>query len=58
MVINDLTKIKSIIKKIKTKHNIVDIDHDKLLIKALETDPTISPSFNRLSEHYKNLILN
>lgn len=58
MVINDLTKIKSIINKIEEEYNIVDIDHDKLLIKALNENPEISPSFNRLSDKYKNLILN
>ncbi|MCK9272450.1 DUF1152 domain-containing protein [Candidatus Gracilibacteria bacterium] len=58
MVINDLTKIKSIVSEIQKKSKIEEIDHDKLLLVALRDHAEISPSFQRLSPKYQNLILN
>jgi hypothetical protein len=58
MVINDLTKIKSVVSEIQKKSKIEEIDHDKLLLVALRDHAEISPSFQRLSPKYQNLILN
>ncbi|MCB1178294.1 MAG: hypothetical protein KDK36_11985, partial [Leptospiraceae bacterium] len=58
MVINDLTKIKSIIKEIQDKAGIQEIDHDKLLLVALRDHPETSVSYGRLSPKYQKLILN
>ena len=58
MVINDLTKIKSVVAKIQQKSGIQDVNHDKLLLIALRDYPEISPSFQRLSPKYQELILN
>lgn len=58
MVINDLGKIDSIVKYVETTLGVKDVDHDKILFKALKQHPEISPSFQRLSSHHKALILN
>jgi hypothetical protein len=49
MVINDLGKIKSIVGEIEKRAGIKDVDHDNLLLIALENHPDLSPSFARLS---------
>jgi hypothetical protein len=48
MVINDLGKIKSIVSEIEKRAGIHDVDHDNLLLIALERHPDLSPSFARL----------
>ncbi|HUC88901.1 MAG TPA: DUF1152 domain-containing protein [Candidatus Paceibacterota bacterium] len=58
MVINDLGKIKGVVENITEKSGIKDIDHDKMLLIGLEKHPEISPSFQKLSSHHKELILN
>lgn len=49
MVINDLGKIKSIVSEIEKRAGIQDVDHDNLLLIALERHPDLSPSFARLN---------
>jgi len=56
-VINDLGKIKAIVDLVQTKSGIQDIDHDKILTVALENHPELAPSFNRLPDRYKRLIV-
>jgi hypothetical protein len=57
MVINDLGKIQSVVAQVKSTLNVEDVDHDKILLSALEKNPEISPSFQRLSPRYKDLIV-
>ncbi len=57
MVINDLGKIKSVVENIAEKSGVRDVDHDKMLLVGLEQHPDISPSFQKLSPHHKELIL-
>lgn len=57
MVINDLGKIKSIVEEIQKRSGVVDVDHDNLLLLALEQHPDISPSFQRLSPQIKTVML-
>lgn len=55
-IINDLGKIEAVIQKAKAL-GVEDIDHDKVLVRVLETSSKISPSFNNLPQKYKQLIL-
>ncbi len=57
MVINDLWKIKNIVKQAKEDFEIQNVDHDKILQELLEKNPEISPSFQKLDNNYKELIL-
>lgn len=57
MVINDLGKIDAVVKHVESTLSIKDVDHDKVLLQALQKHPEISPSFQRLSDHHKGLIL-
>lgn len=57
MVINDLGKIKAIVARLQADTGVVEVDHDRVLLTALTQNPGISPSFNRLSEHFRSLIL-
>lgn len=57
-VINDLGKIKAIVDEVQRRAGTNEIDHDKILYRALDEHPDISPSFNRLSAYYKRLIVN
>ncbi len=56
-VINDLGKIKSIVAEIQNRSGVEEVDHDKILYYALEHYPEVSPSFNRLSDYYKTLVI-
>ncbi len=58
MVVNDLGKVKGVVKNIAEKSGIKDVDHDKLLFAGLSQHPEISPSFQKLSSRHKKLILN
>ena len=58
MVINDLGKIKSIVADVRSKLGVENVDHDKILLAALQRSPEISPSFDRLSDHFRQLIIN
>jgi hypothetical protein len=58
MVINDLGKIKGVVENIAEKSGVRDVDHDKMLLVGLGQHPDISPSFQKLSPHHKELILN
>lgn len=57
-VINDLGKIKAIVAEVQKHSGSDEIDHDKILYNALEHHPEVSPSFSRLSDYYKDLIVN
>jgi hypothetical protein len=56
-VIKDLGKVRSIVSQIESKIGMQEVDHDVILLRALETCPETSPSFSRLSPYYKSLIL-
>lgn len=58
LVINDLGKIRRVIKQIVEKTGAHDVDHDKMLLVGLERAPEISPSFQRLSPLHQARILN
>lgn len=57
LVINDLGKIKSFVEKIKNDYGITSVDHDEILYEGLKRNPTLSESFNSLSEEYQSMIL-
>lgn len=58
LIINDLGKIKNVISKIQSETGLQTVDHDNILYQGLEKVPGISPSFDKLDERYKQLILN
>jgi hypothetical protein len=57
LVINDLGKVDSVIAQIAEANGTQEVDHDKILLEALERFPDVSPSFDRLSPHYKEVVL-
>ncbi|MCB9027387.1 MAG: DUF1152 domain-containing protein [Bdellovibrionaceae bacterium] len=57
MTLSDLGKVTEVIDRIKNEMGNVNVDHDKVLIKALKEKPEWFPSFQRLSETYKNRIV-
>lgn len=57
MVINDITKVKSVVEDFAQRTGIRNADHDKLLRMVLEQQPGMSPSYVKLSDRYKHLIL-
>ncbi len=57
-VINDLGKIKEFVTNIEKSTGKKVKDHDEALLIALKVRPNKIPSFNRLSDDYKNNILN
>lgn len=57
MAVNDLTKIDEVVHGIEKQHGISDVDHDKVLYRALTANPDVSPSFARLLPEFKNMIL-
>lgn len=58
LIINDLGKIKSVVSEIEQRIGIQTVDHDDILYQGLEKIPGISPSFDKLDDKYKKLILN
>lgn len=58
LLINDLGKIKSIVHTIQAKIGLQTVDHDDILYQGLEKIPGISPTFDKLDERCKKLILN
>ena len=57
LIINDLGKIHSVIDEIKEKLNIESVDHDDLLFEGLKNIEHLSPSFDKLSKEYQDIIL-
>lgn len=57
LVINDLGKVDSVIERIAEATGTQEVDHDKILLEALERFPGIAPSFDRLTPHYKEVVL-
>ncbi|MDB5037710.1 MAG: hypothetical protein JWQ35_1238 [Bacteriovoracaceae bacterium] len=57
MSIHDLGKVKSFVRLVKGITLQIDADHDKVLVQGLHEEPIIAPSFIRLSDHYRKLIL-
>ena len=55
LAINDLGKVKSIKDFIDSREG-KQSDHDAVLSKVLEKYPHLSPSFERLSRHYQDII--
>lgn len=58
LLINDLGKIKSVVNTIQSKIGLQTVDHDDILYQGLEKVPGISPTFDKLEERCKELILN
>lgn len=58
LIINDLGKIKSVVSEIEQRIGLQTVDHDDILYQGLEKIPGISPSFDKLDDKYKKLILN
>lgn len=56
-VINDIGKIKSVVKAVWDQSGKEVLDHDVVLLELLEKSSEAVPSFNRLSDSYKSLIL-
>ncbi|MCB0361513.1 MAG: DUF1152 domain-containing protein [Bdellovibrionales bacterium] len=57
MVINDLGKIRSIVSEVQSRTGLRDVDHDNILLVALERHPEISPSFQRLPRHTQQIMV-
>lgn len=57
LVINDLGKVGDFVKKIQETIGFESIDHDMIMYEGLRMHPEFSPTFNRLTQKYKDLIL-
>lgn len=57
LVINDLGKVGDFVKKIQETMGFESVDHDMILYEGLRMHPEFSPTFSRLNQKYKNLIL-
>ncbi|MBS2034028.1 DUF1152 domain-containing protein [bacterium] len=58
MVINDLGKIKKVVDQLAEQTGTHNVDHDKILLEALEKNgDKVSPSYGRLSPEYQHIIL-
>ncbi len=57
MAINDLGKVRSVVSEVQKRSGLVDVDHDSILLKALETMPEIAPSFQRLSGANRHIMM-
>lgn len=58
LIINDLGKVKNVVEHIQSETGCYTVDHDDILYQGLEKVPGVSPSFDKLDERYKQLILN
>lgn len=57
MVINDLTKIHTIVDQLHKELALEEVDHDVLLYEALRLQPDLSPSYAALPICYQQLII-
>ena len=57
LVINDLGKVGDFVKKIQETIGFESVDHDMIMYEGLRMHPEFSPTFSRLNQKYKNLIL-
>ena len=58
MVINDLGKIKKVVDQLAEQTGTHNVDHDKILLEALEKNgDKVSPSYGRLTPEYQHIIL-
>jgi hypothetical protein len=57
LIINDLGKSSRFLERLAKIHTVTTVDHDKLLLLALEESPALVPSFQRLTPKYKSLLL-
>lgn len=57
-VVNDMGKVVSMVDFLVKQAGMDSVDHDKILYDLLSIHPQVSPSFNRLPDRYKTLILN
>ena len=57
MVINDLGKIRAIVDEVQNRTGLRDVDHDNILLVALESHPEISPSFQRLNSERQRVMI-
>ena len=57
LVINDLGKVGDFVKKIQETIGFESVDHDMIMYEGLRMHPEFSPTFNRLTQKYKDLIL-
>jgi len=58
LIINDLGKIKRVVSRIENQIGLQTVDHDDILYQGLANIPGISPSFDKLDDKYKKIILN
>lgn len=56
MVINDLGKAKDFVARTRELTGVMDVDHDNVLLAALEKDERVAPSYAWLSPHYREVI--
>lgn len=57
MVINDLGKVTQFAVKAKKETGVESVDHDIVLLAALNKDKAVSSSFSSLSKHYKAVMM-
>jgi len=57
MVINDLGKVTKISLETKKQTGVNSVDHDVVLLAALNGKSSVSSSFDKLSKHYKTVIM-
>ncbi len=57
LVINDLGKVGDFVKKIEETIGFESVDHDMIMYEGLRMYPEFSPTFDRLNQKYKDLIL-
>lgn len=58
LVINDLTKVKSVVDRMEELTGKQELDHDVVLLDVLQHHPEMSPSFSGLLPKYQELIIN
>lgn len=57
ILLNDWTKIVSVIEKVRKEFNFEELDHDVLLLKIAKNEPSSLPEFNDLNNKYKKIII-
>jgi hypothetical protein len=57
LVINDLGKVDSMQRQAEEATGVRQADHDQVLLTALQEFPEVSPSFQSLSSHYQEVVL-
>lgn len=58
LVVNDLTKVNSVVEELEKRTGEKQIDHDVLLLDVLKNHKDLSPSFAALPSKYQELVIN